>query len=145
MVKQYRGGFGQALGNRVTSTMASWGLGPAALHVLMVRGRRTGTERSIPIDVLELGGARYLVAPYGPVGWVHNVRAAGRVKLRRQRRTTTWTATELFGSEAVPPIREYIRTVRITRDYWELGADATDAQLEAIVPRHPVFRLNPVR
>lgn len=144
MVKEYRAGFGQALGNRVTSTMAELGLGPSALHVLIVPGRRTGKERRIPIDVLELGSSRYLVAPYGVVNWVRNVRAAGQVSLRRGRRTTRWLATELSGADAVPPIREYIRTAPITRDYWEVGAEATDAQIEAVVPRHPVFRLTPM-
>ena len=144
MVKQYRAGFGRTLGNRVTSMMAKLGIGPAALHILIVRGRRTGRERATPLDVLELGPSRYLVAPYGVVNWVRNVRAADHISLRRGRRTTTWLATEVFGPDAVPPIREYIRTVPVTRNYWEVGPDARDAQIQVIAPRHPVFLLSPM-
>lgn len=142
MVKQYRAGLGRALGNRVTSTMVKLGIGPAALHILLVPGRRTGKARATPLDVLELGPSRYLVAPYGVVNWVRNVRAADHISLRRGRRTTTWLATEIFGPDAVPPIREYIRTVPVTKSYWEVGPDATDAQIQVIARRHPVFRLS---
>jgi hypothetical protein len=92
---------------------------------------------------MEIEGMRYLVAPYGPVGWVHNIRANPEVTLTRGHEAATWQATEVHGGEAVEPIREYIRLIRVTRDYWEVGPDASDEQIEAIVPRHPVFRLAP--
>jgi deazaflavin-dependent oxidoreductase (nitroreductase family) len=141
VVKQYRTGWGQRFGNRVMTALAVRGRGPDALYVLSVPGRRSGVERSVPIDVLELDGQRYLVAPYGPVGWVHNVRAAGRVTLRRGADASSFQAVEVRAAEAVAPIREYIRTVPITKDYWEVGAEASDAEIAAIAAHHPVFRL----
>jgi deazaflavin-dependent oxidoreductase (nitroreductase family) len=111
------------------------------MHVLTTTGRKSGQPRSVPVDVMEIEGVRYLVAPYGPVGWVHNVRANPSITLTRGHETTAWQATEMHGREAVQPIRQYIRLIRVTKDYWEVGPDASDEQIEAIVPRHPVFRL----
>ena len=47
--------------------------GPA--HILTTTGRRTGTPRAVPVSPIELDGVEYLVAPYGPVAWVLNLRA----------------------------------------------------------------------
>ena len=44
---------------------------------LKVRGRKTGHWRSVPVNVLEVDGQRYLVAPRGETDWVRNLRAAG--------------------------------------------------------------------
>jgi len=53
------------------------GLAPRTTMLLTIAGRRTGTPRSTPVTMVEEDGQRWLVAPYGPVGWVHNARAAG--------------------------------------------------------------------
>ncbi|WP_404353119.1 nitroreductase family deazaflavin-dependent oxidoreductase [Phycicoccus jejuensis] len=37
--------------------------------VLTTVGRRTGRERRNPVTVVDVGGRRWLVAPYGPVPW----------------------------------------------------------------------------
>ena len=46
-------------------------------RVLVVRGRTSGEPRSNPVNLLELDGERYLVAPRGNTQWVRNARAAG--------------------------------------------------------------------
>jgi deazaflavin-dependent oxidoreductase (nitroreductase family) len=142
-VKQYRTNRMTSLVNAVFSAMVRKGRGPAPMHVLTTTGRKSGQSRSVPVDVIEIEGVRYLVAPYGPVGWVHNIRANPEVTLSRGHEAATWQAAEVHGAEAVQPIREYIRLIRVTKDYWEVGPDASDEQIEAIVPRHPVFRLVP--
>jgi deazaflavin-dependent oxidoreductase (nitroreductase family) len=93
------------------------GLGPPRTYLLAVPGRRTGQPRSTPVTLVEAGGQRWLVAPYGAVGWVRNARAAGRVTLSRGRRRETVTLTELAGTEA--PVEAF-------------AAEAA---------RHPVFRI----
>jgi deazaflavin-dependent oxidoreductase (nitroreductase family) len=130
-----------SLVNAVFSAMVRRGRGPAPVHVLTTTGRKSGQPRSVPVDVMEIEGVRYLVAPYGPVGWVHNARANPEVTLTRGDVTAKWQAAEVRGAEAVRPIRQYIRLIRVTKDYWEVGADASDDQIEAIVPKHPIFRL----
>jgi hypothetical protein len=44
-------------------------------YLLTVRGRKTGIPRSNPVTLVDGDqGRRWLVAPYGDVGWVRNAR-----------------------------------------------------------------------
>jgi hypothetical protein len=45
--------------------------------VLRVRGRHSKEWRSGPVDLLALGGQRYLVAVRGETEWLRNIRVAG--------------------------------------------------------------------
>jgi deazaflavin-dependent oxidoreductase (nitroreductase family) len=94
------------------------GLAPRTRVLLTVPGRRSGTPRSTPVTLVEEDGQRWLVAPYGPVGWVRSARAAGQVELSRGRRS---------------------ETVRLK----ELAPDAPLAAFAAEAPRHPVFQIVP--
>src|SRR5512147_616145 len=71
-------------------------------RVLVVPGRRSGEPRSVPVNLLELDGERYLVAPRGNTQWVRNARAAGAGQLRLGRRTEQVVLTELPAAERVP-------------------------------------------
>jgi deazaflavin-dependent oxidoreductase (nitroreductase family) len=52
--------------------------------VLTVRGRKSETFRSTPVEMMQDGDGRWLVAQYGPVNWVRNLRAAhGQLTLER--------------------------------------------------------------
>src|SRR5262249_14131514 len=99
---------------------------------------------STPVDVMDLGGARWLVAGYGPANWVLNARAAGRVTLSRGRRREDYDVTDASPLEAVPVLREYMKRVRVTRPYFDARPDAPDAVIAAELQRHPTLRLNPV-
>jgi hypothetical protein len=94
---------------------------------------------------MSLDGTSYLVAPYGVVSWVHNVRAAGCIELSRRGQTRRYLATELDPAEAAPVIRRYITRVPVTRAWWSVGANASYAELRAEATTHPVFRLAPER
>jgi len=45
--------------------------------LLIVRGRRSGAERTTPVAVLDFDGHSYIQATYGAEGWARNLRAAG--------------------------------------------------------------------
>ncbi len=64
-------------------------------YLLTTRGRKTGQPRTNPVVLVEHDGRRWLVAPYGPVSWVHNARAAGRLSLTRRRDTRDYTIREV--------------------------------------------------
>jgi deazaflavin-dependent oxidoreductase (nitroreductase family) len=67
---------------------------------LRVRGRKTGRWRSVPVNVLELDGERYLVAPRGETEWVRNLRAAGSGQLQYgRRRIEPFTVVEVPDAE----------------------------------------------
>ena len=99
--------------------------------------------RSTPVTLVEEDGQRWLVAPYGPVGWVHNARAAGQVQLSRGRRSETVRVKELAPEAAAPILKAYVERVPITRPYFDVPPDATLAAFAAEAPKHPVFQVDP--
>jgi hypothetical protein len=90
---------------------------------------------------VRLGAERWLVAPYGERNWVRNARAAGRVELRKGRLHERLAVEEVTLEEAVPVLREYYRRVRVTRPFFDVSLESSDAEWLAEAPRHPVFRL----
>jgi deazaflavin-dependent oxidoreductase (nitroreductase family) len=140
MAKAYRlGAFGR-FGNLATAGMIKAGLGPAGLHLLTVRGRTTGLPRTTPVNLIDFDGRRWLVAPYGNVGWVRNARTAGRVELRRGRTVQHATVREAAPGEAAPVLRTYLRRLKlVVGPYFDVGPDDPDAAFAAEAPRHPVF------
>jgi hypothetical protein len=92
---------------------------------------------------VEHGGRRWLVAPYGPVPWVHNARAAGRVSLTRRRDTRDYTTREASPDEAGPVLQRYIRIAPSTRPYFQASKDSPVEDFVAEADRHPVFELTP--
>jgi deazaflavin-dependent oxidoreductase (nitroreductase family) len=104
--------------------------------LLVVPGRHSGTPRRTPVNLLELSGESYLVAPRGETGWVRNVRAAGVVELRRGGDQRVARAIEVPVEQRRPVIEAYrARWDRAVRRQFEALPD--DAQ-------HPVFRLAPL-
>jgi deazaflavin-dependent oxidoreductase (nitroreductase family) len=125
--------------NGLVRPLARLGLAPH-VYVLTVRGRKTGEPHSTPVRLIE-NGVRWLVAPYGEVGWVRNARAAGTVTLGRRGRSETLAIEEVGPDEAAPVLREYLRKVPVVRPYFEAGRDAPLGAFAAEASRHPVFRL----
>src|SRR5919106_639005 len=62
---------------------------------LAVRGRQSGEWKTVPVNVLELDGSRYLMAVRGETEWVRNLRAAGGGELRRRGKAEPFRATEV--------------------------------------------------
>jgi len=122
------------------------GLGPPRTYLLTVRGRRTGQPRSTPVTLVVEGDQRWLVAPYGAVGWVKNARAAGEVTLSRGRRSETVRVAEVGPYEAAPILRRYVKDVSIRRSFFDVTARSPLDIFRAEASRHPVFRIvGPVR
>ncbi len=145
MAKTYHLSSGTKLINWGFRAMTRLGVGASYREILTVRGRRSGTLHSTPVDVMEIGGVRWLVAGYGPVNWVGNARAAGEVSLRRGGRTERYRVAEAGPVDAVPVIRRYMSQVRATRSYFDAAPDSSDAAIDAELPPHAVFRLIPAQ
>jgi deazaflavin-dependent oxidoreductase (nitroreductase family) len=90
MAKTYRRHLGTRLINWWFRTLTKLGLGASYRQILTVPGRKTGQLHSTPVDVIEVGGQRWLVAGYGPANWVLNTRAHGQVTLRRGSHSETY-------------------------------------------------------
>jgi deazaflavin-dependent oxidoreductase (nitroreductase family) len=77
------------------------GLPAGPNHLVTIRGRKTGTPRTLPIAVMEVDGHRYLIGAYGDVQWVRNLRAAGEASIRLHGRDVPVKAHELDHAEAI--------------------------------------------
>jgi deazaflavin-dependent oxidoreductase (nitroreductase family) len=139
--KPYRRSVWRRALNGLVRPLAKLGLTGPRTHLLTVAGRKTGRPWSTPVSLVEEGGERWLVAPYGDRNWVRNARAAGVVELRRGRRRETLAVEELAPAEAVPVLRRYYELGRVTRPFFRVGRDSTDEEWLAEAPSHPVFRL----
>jgi deazaflavin-dependent oxidoreductase (nitroreductase family) len=133
----------QHLFNRFVRFLTRRGLSVYGSRELRVRGRKSGEWRTTPVNLLELDGQRYLVAPRGVTQWVRNLRAAGAGELRVGRRVERFAGEELADVDKTRVIREYLR-----RWAWEVGSffedlDATssDERIAAAAPGFPVFRV----
>lgn len=118
------------------------GIAPRGIYLLTARGRRTGTPHSTPVTLVENADGRWLVAPYGVVGWVQNVRAAGQVTLSRGRRTDDLQVDEVGEQEAARVLQAYLRKVRVARPYFDAAPNSPLEAFAAEASRHPVFRLH---
>ena len=91
--------------NVLVRTLLRLGLMPRPYYLLTTVGRRTGQPRTTPVELVEAGDQRWLVAPYGETDWVRNARAAGWVTLSRGRRSERVRITELDIGERGPILR----------------------------------------
>lgn len=103
------------------------------IPTLAVRGRTSGEWRTVPVNVLELDGQRYLVAPRGETQWVRNLRATGRGELRWRGRVEPFRAIEIPDNEKPRVIEAYLaRWGYQVKGYFKALPDPAD---------HPVFRI----
>jgi deazaflavin-dependent oxidoreductase (nitroreductase family) len=126
--------------NVVIKPLARLGWAGPHTYVLTVRGRKTGKLYETPVTLIE-NGERWLVAPYGEVGWVRNARAAGEVQLCRKRRSETLQIAEVAPTAAAPVLRRYLQQVRVVRPFFDVTPTSPIAAFEGEASRHPVFRL----
>lgn len=138
------GWFTRNLVNRAVRRLTRMGVSVAGSRDLRVRGRSTGEWRSTPVNVLSYDRDRYLIAPRGTTQWVRNLRSAGAGQLCVGRHAEAFAAAELADADKTMILREYIR-----RWKWEVGtffpglsAQSTDAELAAVAPSFPVFRID---
>jgi deazaflavin-dependent oxidoreductase (nitroreductase family) len=130
--------------NRLVGGLTRAGISVLGSRVLEVPGRKTGTPRRTPVNLLSYEGARYLVAPRGHTQWVRNLRASHSGRLLLGRRGEDFTATELSDDEKPPLLRAYLKRWKMEVGVFFDGAgpDSSDEQLRVIAPDHPVFRLD---
>jgi deazaflavin-dependent oxidoreductase (nitroreductase family) len=128
--------------NSVYGVFAGMGLAPTRSIVIETRGRRSGQTRSVPVNIVEFEGQRYLVSPRGESEWVRNVRAAdGQAVLRHGKRTPV-RLEELPAGERATIIQKYLReNAMSTKQHFGVDPKAEISEFERIAPLHPVFRI----
>jgi deazaflavin-dependent oxidoreductase (nitroreductase family) len=128
--------------NRVFGFVVGLGFGFPHNYLLQVRGRKSGRLYSTPIDLLELDGKRYLVAPRGRTQWVRNAEAAGEVVLKRGRFRQTFALRALADEQKPRFLKAYLdRFHREVQRYFPVQAGSDERNFAPIAQHFPVFHL----
>ena len=134
------------LAARVNTQLLRAGLPIGSQVVLTVIGRKTGRPRSLPVSLVDLDGARFIVSGEG-TAWVANARAAGEGTVERGRRRERVRLVELDAADRPAVLRAFWQQVPHGRPFiarlFGLAPDATADDFAAAGPRCPVFRLDP--
>jgi deazaflavin-dependent oxidoreductase (nitroreductase family) len=139
------GWFTRNVANRSVAFLTRHGVSIVGSRVLAVRGRTSGEWRTTPVNLLDHGGRRYLVSARGEGQWVRNLRAAGTGELRVGRRTEAFRGRELPDEEKVPVLRAYLERWKLEVGVFfdGVGPGSSDAEILAIVAKHPAFEVLP--
>jgi len=118
------------------------GLGFSHNYLLQVRGRKSGKIYSTPIDLLELGGKRFLVAPRGRTQWVRNAEAAGEVTLKRGSKRQRYRLRALSDQEKPEILKAYLDQFRHeVQRYFPVPAGSPVEVFRELVQSYPAFEL----
>jgi len=138
--KRFTANRAQRVGNAFVAVLTRWALVPHT-YMMTTVGRKTGTPRKTPVTLVEEGSEKWLVAPYGPVSWVLNARAAGRVTLHRGKHVGVYAIREIPAAEAGPVLKKYVAIAGATRSYFKATKDSPVSEFVAEAGVHPVFEL----
>lgn len=130
--------------NRVFGFLAGAGIGPAFIYRLEVRGRKSGKIYSTAVNLMELDGKTYLVAPRGRTQWVRNAEAAGEVTLKRGRaRTVRLRALE--DAEKPKVLKTYLTNYKsAVQQFFPIAPEADLSAFAEIATGYPAFELLPL-
>jgi deazaflavin-dependent oxidoreductase (nitroreductase family) len=141
MAKQYKVTSKVRAVNSVVGFMSKRGKGPASQ--LAVTGRTTGERRIVVVTPVRIEGTTYIVAPYGVVGWVRNIRANPNVTMSRGGATSRFTAAEVDKEEAGRVLALYYSdNARYVKDFMDIPGERTITDFTAVTDQYPVFKLS---
>jgi deazaflavin-dependent oxidoreductase (nitroreductase family) len=130
---------------RILTLLVRIGLVRGHFYVLEVAGRKTGRTISLPVDLLDFGGHRYLVCARSNSNWVRNARAAGRVVLARAMRRRRYAVRELAPEQRPPVLKAYLdRYASEVQRFFPVPNGSPEAAFNDLATRYPVFELQPV-
>ena len=129
--------------NALIRWLAELGISIAGTRALRVRGRKTGKQRAVVINLLTVDGVDYVVSPRGNTQWARNVRAAGVVDIGPRWRSKHTAISEVPDDAKPELLRRYL-----DRWYWQvkgyvapLTPHSGHDELRAAAPSIPIFAL----
>jgi deazaflavin-dependent oxidoreductase (nitroreductase family) len=112
-------------------------------YVLEVRGRKTGKTFSLPVDLIEVDGRRYLVCARGNSNWVRNARAAGEIALVRGMRRRRYAVEEIPPEQRPVILKAYLdRYANEVQRFFPVPKGSAVEAFHDLAPRYPVFALS---
>lgn len=141
MTREYRTTTIRRVANAAISAALRIAPLPGNARLLATQGRKTGKIHVTPVNIVTDDNRRWLVAPYGEVNWVKNVRANPRVQLRHGWRIESLEAHEIEAEERGAILKEYLQKVPIVRPFVHLKPDDPIERFIIESEGYPVFRL----
>jgi deazaflavin-dependent oxidoreductase (nitroreductase family) len=133
---------GEKIFNRAFGFFVGLGLGFSYNYLLQVRGRKTGKLYSTPINLLQLNGKSYLVAPRGRTQWVRNAEAAGEVTLKKGSTRRKFRLRSIADAEKPRILKAYLDTFRReVQRYFPIPAGSPQESFAALTGSYPAFEL----
>ena len=154
MAKPYRVNTFVRINNTMISSLLRLGIKMWSFSLLTVRGRKSGKPIVTPLAIFVQDQKRYLIATYGVVNWVRNLRAAGgEATLTQRRHSEKIRAIELPKDTAALVFRAALRSgppgvpaeifrkyrARSVLPYLGVTENASLEEFEREVLTHPVF------
>ena len=128
--------------NRVFGLLVGLGLGFKYNYLLRVRGRKSGKLYSTPIDLLEDGQQKFLVAPRGRTQWVRNAEAAGEITLKKGSSVQKFRLRSLEGKEHRKILKAYLYRFQCeVQRYFPVPVDSPVSTFEGLESSYPAFEL----
>src|SRR5208337_5692466 len=128
--------------NSVYGSLVGIGLGFSYNYLLQVRGRKSGKLYSTPINLLELRGKRFLVAPRGRTQWVRNAEAAGEVTLKKGRTKLQFRLRPIADADKPEILKAYLDNFqREVQQYFPVAAGSPAQAFEPFTQSYPAFEL----
>jgi len=136
---------GERVFNRIFGFLVGLGLGFSHNYLLQVRGRKSGKLFSTPIDLLELKGKKFLVAPRGRTQWVRNAEAAGEITLKKGSLKRRFRLQALTDERKPEILKAYLdQFKREVQRYFPLPAGSPPEAFRGLLESYPVFELMPM-
>jgi deazaflavin-dependent oxidoreductase (nitroreductase family) len=133
-----------ALFNRVFGFLVGLGIGPGYMQLLQVRGRKTGRVYSSPVNLMQLGGKLYLVAPRGRTQWVRNSEVTGEVLLKRGSAQRKYRLRPVPDAEKPEILKLYLDSYKsAVQRFFPVRAGSPATAFRDIAANYPVFELLP--
>jgi len=128
--------------NRLYGLSVRLGLALSHNYLVEVAGRKSGRVFRTPVNLLEINGRSYLVAPRGDTGWVKNARAAGSLNLVKGAYRESFQLRELSDDEKPSIIKEFLdRYANAVERFYSVPKGSPVEAFREIAPTKPVFEL----
>jgi deazaflavin-dependent oxidoreductase (nitroreductase family) len=120
------------------------GLSPSYNYLLEVKGRKSGKVYSTPVNLHEVNGKQYLVAPRGRTQWVRNAEVSGEVTLKKRGQRRAYRLRPLADAEKPEILKSYLtRYGSMVQRFFPVKPDATLEAFAEIAPGYPAFEMLP--
>jgi deazaflavin-dependent oxidoreductase (nitroreductase family) len=128
--------------NKLFGVFVGLGLAPRYNYLLQVQGRKTGRVYSTPVNILDVGSKRFLVAPRGRTQWVRNAEAGGEIVLKRGSTRRRCRLRPVAGDEKLDVLKTYLDRYKLAvQRYFPVRAGSEARAFREVADRYPVFEL----